>query len=164
MIDYMAVVDDLTRKRSAIERVLEGFQLLLGAPDGSGHGAGLAAPRQLGAPRSNHGGGARVSPRRRAARAATASSAPAAVVPAAPSPRRRRRTTQLAPEVLARVRKRWEAGEDRHAIAKGAGIGYSTLYVLARREHWPAAQAKASPARPKRGRVWDPGYQPSAAE
>ena len=53
-------------------------------------------------------------------------------------------------------------------MAALAGVGYSTLYAIAKREGWPAGHARTSPVakalRPARTVLRDPGYTPSGQE
>lgn len=65
----------------------------------------------------------------------TRSATAAAAVPA-PGKRDTRRK-ELAPDVLARAKKRWWANDPKQEIADEAGVGLSTLYAIAKRERWP---------------------------
>ena len=147
-IDYVAVVRDLEHKRSAIDLVLDGLRKLAsGEPGPNGTGA---AKRLL-------TGGVR----RRPVKTKPAVPTPA---PATAAGHRGHRATVIPPEKLARAKAAWGRGEKAHAVAQRAGIGYSTLYALVKREGWAPRGNGGAPAGHPRTRLRDPGYVPSGAE
>lgn len=128
-LDYPTIIADLEHTGAAIAQVLDGFKQLAGLADGDGR-----APKRLHA-----GGGQPEAPRRRTVHRVSrkARTAPAKAAPPIAPRHRGRQPKELAPDVLARAKKRWWAGDPREEIAAEAGISYSTLYAIAKREHWP---------------------------
>lgn len=149
MIDYVAVLADLERKRAALDQVLDGFHQL------AEFGAGAHKPIAAQLPALAAGGGIRMPfkchlgghDKPKSARRCSVTRRPKSAL----SKRTGRVRTSVDPARLARGRKLWDEGASVNAVASALGVAWATAKKTAKREAWPKRLSR------KRGGQIGPG-------